>query len=72
MKLLKSVFVEYPVVETYLQFKLGEQSFRGIPVELLYNEPRGEGDAHYVDVKFDDNRKIRLFRPDEIEFLVDV
>ena len=69
MILIKSVFVEYPLDMTVHEFTLGKKCGRGTPVELLYHQPSGEGDAHYVDVKFDDGDKIRIFKPNEIEFL---
>lgn len=70
MKLLKSVYKENPIDESTSFFELNKTWKNKTVVELLYNEPRGEGDAHYVDVKFEDGSEIRIFRPDEIEFLV--
>lgn len=35
--------------------------------KILYHEPKGEGDKHFVDV-FSDNRRIRMFNMVSIEF----
>ena len=70
MKLLKSVYKENPVDESIYSYWLGEQKNKSVVTEILYNEPRGEGDQHYVDVEFQDGCKMRIFRPDAIEFLV--
>lgn len=34
--------------------------------EIEYHTPGGEGDAHYVDIYFDDGTRKRIFRPDHI------
>lgn len=69
MKLLKSVYKENPVDESCYSYFLGEQRNKQVVVRILYNEARGHGDAHYVDVEFEDGEKMRIFRPDMIEFL---
>ena len=38
-------------------------------ISIHYNEPRGEGDAHFVDTLYSDGTSKRVFRPDEIVFL---
>lgn len=35
-------------------------------IEITYHEPQGEGDAHYIDVRMDDDAVRRIFRPDEV------
>lgn len=69
MTKIKNVFVEHPLNMSVHEFTLNKKSHRGTPIEMLYHEPQGEGDQHYVDVTFDDNSKMRIFRPNEIEFL---
>ena len=72
MKLLKSVYKENPLDESVYSYWLGEQKNKQVVTQILQHEPRGEGDAHYGDVEFEDGNKIRIFRPDAIEFLVEV
>jgi len=47
---------------------IGKQYSGEEVTKLLYHEPQGEGDAHYVDVYIDDKLTERVFRPDNIEF----
>ena len=70
MRLLKSVYKENPIDESVYSYWLGLQKNNQTVTQILYHEPCGEGDAHYVDVEFDDGNKMRIFRPDAIEFLV--
>ena len=39
-----------------------------IVTKIEYNEPRGEGDAHYCDVHMSNGKMRRVFRPDNIDF----
>lgn len=69
---VKSVYKEYQVDGQYDHYYIGKQSLGGVTiVSLEYHEPRGEGDAHYVDVKYSNGNVDRIFRPDSIEFEVE-
>ena len=35
---------------------------------MKYHQPRGEGDAHYVDCYYEDGCVLRIFRPDTVMF----
>lgn len=71
MKVLR-VYKEYSVDKTYDDLYVGKQIFADKKVESMeYHEPRGEGDAHYVDVKYDDGSMRRIFKPDSVEFEVE-
>ncbi len=35
-------------------------------VNIVYHEPRGEGDSHFVDVMFYNGDLKRIFKPDSI------
>ena len=64
---LQEVFKEYRNEEQDYYF-IGKDTLSGKVVEILYHEPSGEGDAHYVDVITDSDTKFRIFRPDSITF----
>lgn len=36
--------------------------------EILYHEPKGDGDKHFVDVLMEDGRRYRYFNFDTIEW----
>lgn len=40
-------------------------------VSINYHEPLGEGDAHFCDVLYSDNKLVRVFRPESVTFTDD-
>ena len=59
------VLREYDIMREADNIRVGE---KGV-VEIDYHVPRGEGDAHYVDVVYEDKSFLRIFRPDSITFV---
>jgi len=75
---VKSVLVNWFATqegEEYTNIKIGDRwkakTGTKAVVEILYHYPMGEGDKHYIDVKFDDGSMSREFNINSIDFVGD-
>lgn len=69
--LINGVYREYPLDNSTEGYSVGHvKPPYGTVTKLEYHQPQGEGDAHYVDVYFDDNKlpTERIFKPDSISW----
>lgn len=70
MKLLESVYKENIIDESTHSYYIDKVSL-GKVTQILYHEPSGDGDQRYVVVYFEFGSTMRIFRPDDIEFLTE-
>ena len=61
-----NVYKSYGETDVFLA--IGEEYNGKRVTDIKYHEPRGEGDAHYCDVYYNNKTCTRILRPDEIDF----
>ena len=49
-------------------FEVNNEKMSNKIKSMKYHQPRGEGDAHYVDCYYEDGCVLRIFRPDTVMF----
>ena len=68
MEAIYQVYKEYRD-GSFEDWYVGKKDAKGnAVVKVEYHSPSGEGDAHYCDVHFDNGKRRRVFKPDNIDF----